>query len=330
MNLMIIANPIYDTVFKKLMENERLAKFFIGTLLEQTVVSLEMNPQEYTVDVDPEARTRETLKPSVLTMLGFSIVRMDFVATIRTESGERKKILIEVQKAWEAGDLTRFRTYLAEQYRKKDTVDGAGTVLPITTIYVLYFNLPEIQSACIKVERGYYDMISRQPVKARSPFIEKLTHDSYVIQTKRITSDRCQTKLDQLLSVFEQAGFVDRDELTKQYSRNPDDETIKEMVELLHFVGTDPGERKQLEKEQEAVRIWHAALDKTFREMEKQAIELEEQAKVIAEQENVIAEQENVIAALKKQLEEMNTGHTAGETKPSLNDGMEAGQPSQN
>jgi hypothetical protein len=28
---MIIANPIYDVVFKRMMENERVAKFFIGT-----------------------------------------------------------------------------------------------------------------------------------------------------------------------------------------------------------------------------------------------------------------------------------------------------------
>jgi hypothetical protein len=31
----IIANPIYDTVFKRLMENQRIAKFLIGTILEQ-------------------------------------------------------------------------------------------------------------------------------------------------------------------------------------------------------------------------------------------------------------------------------------------------------
>lgn len=34
---MIIANPIYDVVFKNLMENDRVAKFFIGTLLGQTI-----------------------------------------------------------------------------------------------------------------------------------------------------------------------------------------------------------------------------------------------------------------------------------------------------
>jgi len=34
---MIIANPIYDVVFKMLMENEKVAKFFIGTFLEQNI-----------------------------------------------------------------------------------------------------------------------------------------------------------------------------------------------------------------------------------------------------------------------------------------------------
>jgi hypothetical protein len=38
---MIIANPIYDVVFKRLMENDKVAKFFIGTLLEQTIETVE-------------------------------------------------------------------------------------------------------------------------------------------------------------------------------------------------------------------------------------------------------------------------------------------------
>ena len=45
---MIIANPIYDVVFKRLMENDRVAKFFISTLLGQKVESLELKPQEFT------------------------------------------------------------------------------------------------------------------------------------------------------------------------------------------------------------------------------------------------------------------------------------------
>jgi hypothetical protein len=42
-----IANPMYDTVFKRLMENDRVVKFFIGTLLEEKVLSVSIRPQEY-------------------------------------------------------------------------------------------------------------------------------------------------------------------------------------------------------------------------------------------------------------------------------------------
>jgi hypothetical protein len=33
----IIANPIYNTVFKRLMENQRIAKFFLSAVIEQQV-----------------------------------------------------------------------------------------------------------------------------------------------------------------------------------------------------------------------------------------------------------------------------------------------------
>jgi hypothetical protein len=42
-----IANPMYDTVFKRLMENDRVVKFFIGTLLEEEVISVNKNSTIY-------------------------------------------------------------------------------------------------------------------------------------------------------------------------------------------------------------------------------------------------------------------------------------------
>lgn len=45
---MVIANPIYEVVFKKMMGNDKVAKFFIGTLLEQTIETVEVKPQEFT------------------------------------------------------------------------------------------------------------------------------------------------------------------------------------------------------------------------------------------------------------------------------------------
>ena len=44
---MIIANPIYDTVFKRLMENRRIARFFIETIIDEQVDEIALVPQEY-------------------------------------------------------------------------------------------------------------------------------------------------------------------------------------------------------------------------------------------------------------------------------------------
>jgi hypothetical protein len=47
---MVIANPIYDVVFKRMMENEKVAKFFISTLLDTAIETIEVKPQEYTYE----------------------------------------------------------------------------------------------------------------------------------------------------------------------------------------------------------------------------------------------------------------------------------------
>ena len=298
----IIANPIYDTVFKKLMENEHIARFFLSTVLEQRVVSVEVRPQEFTY------KKTKRLKP-LPADIAYSIFRIDFMATIETEQGEQKKILIEVQKSHDEEDLMRFRSYLGEQYRKVDKVNGVPTVLPITTIYILGCNLAGITSPCLKVERTYVDMIHKKPIEARAPFIEKLTHSSYVIQVGRITDERYSTKLDKLLSLFEQNHFIyDKSKIGKQYSHSPNDEDIQLITSLLHEMIADPKEREEIEKEEEAMRIIDDLYGKKNREqkqiIEEQAKGLEEKEKIIDEKAKVIEGQEKVIEGQEKVIEE--------------------------
>ena len=42
-----VANPIYDSVFKFLMEDERIAKTVLTALLKKEVVSVEMRRHEH-------------------------------------------------------------------------------------------------------------------------------------------------------------------------------------------------------------------------------------------------------------------------------------------
>lgn len=43
---MNIANPIYDTVFKQLMSNMHIARFFIETILGESIVDVAVQQQE--------------------------------------------------------------------------------------------------------------------------------------------------------------------------------------------------------------------------------------------------------------------------------------------
>lgn len=245
---MIIANPIFDVVFKRLMEDQRVAKFFIETLLEETIEDIEVKPQEYTY----------TDK-----LAGLAVFRLDFIATIKTTEKEFKKVLIEIQKAKNPIDLMRFRNYLAEQYKKEDEIQTEigkqKTALPIVTIYLLGFQLPEIDSAAVKVNRQYLDLLTRTIIEQKSDFIEKLTHDCFVVQMSRIQG-KLQTRLEKLLSIFEQNYFVDDKGIIKEYNYLIDDEAIKSMVDILHYAGTDPKRKKEIEDEQEAYRVLDLAV----------------------------------------------------------------------
>lgn len=81
---MIIANPIYDVVFKYLLEDIEIARELLSTILGEEVLSLDVKPQETTTEN---------------TAASISILRFDFKAVLKTKTGELKKALIELQKA---------------------------------------------------------------------------------------------------------------------------------------------------------------------------------------------------------------------------------------
>jgi len=291
---MVIANPIYDVVFKRLMENERVAKFFISTMLDEEVISLTLRPQEFTYfDED---------------RIPIAIFRLDFLATIKTKEKEDKKVLIEIQKSRNETDLMRFRNYLAEQYKKEDIVAGVATVLPITTIYILGFKLYNIESACVKVRRRYHDLINDTIIDEKNEFIEKLTHDSFVVQVKRITG-KYKSRLDKLLSVFEQDNFVDDKGVVKEFIHETDIEEVKIMTDILHHTGTDPAERKQIEDEQEA---WRTIDEYTDGKLKSIKIEVEAKNKIIKETkedlkkiQEALKQKDNEMEKMMKEIEDL-------------------------
>jgi hypothetical protein len=252
----IIANPIYDVVFKNLMTtnrgtNKEIASYFVGTILGEEITEIELLPQEYPYHTTPKKQIKGRNKTDL------SLIRLDFVATSRTKNDENKKVLIEIQKSQKPADLIRFRTYLGEQYKLEDTVtfdnNKITKALPIVVIYMLGFELAEIEAIAVKVNRTYVDIIYGRELKCKSPFIESLTHDGYFMQIPRINREtftdweKC-SDLEKLLSLFEQDYFVEEN-FYKRYPYPITNKIIKKMVESLAYIVADPKVRRIMQEE---------------------------------------------------------------------------------
>ena len=49
---MLIANPIYDAVFKYLLEDIEIAREFLSTILNEPISALSIKPQEATIQFE--------------------------------------------------------------------------------------------------------------------------------------------------------------------------------------------------------------------------------------------------------------------------------------
>lgn len=188
-----VANPIYDCVFKFLMEDERIAKTVLSALLKKEVVSVEMRRNEH-----PNV-TRDKI----------SMFRIDFAARIREDNGKDHLVLIELQKTWVETETLRFRRYLAAQYNAEENIlkeePDKGYGIPMIAIYLLGHRIGDIDNAVIYVSRRTLDYDGREILNGENdPFISSLTHDSIIVQIP-LLHGKVNNKLDKVLSVFDQS-----------------------------------------------------------------------------------------------------------------------------
>ncbi len=210
---MLIANPIYDVVFKYLMEDSKVAKLLLSAIIEQEIIELEFKPQELSGELQGVKKKRgkkqeDTFIPQL------TVYRLDFAAKIKTEDGE-KIIIIEIQKAKLLNDVMRFRKYLGKQYQNNDyfyikkNENGKEVKFgyPIVSIYFLGEQLDNIQGIpVVKVDNVPIDLYSGNKITQREAFVESLTHRSYIISIPDLNKKR-RTELELLLSIFDQSSI---------------------------------------------------------------------------------------------------------------------------
>jgi hypothetical protein len=282
---MLIANPIYDTVFKYLMEDIDIAKGIISTIIDEEIVTLDLKAQENIYKGEKS----------------LTVYHLDFIAKLRMRQGDYKNVLIELQKSNLPYDIMRFRRYLGEQYKKVDEVlldDGSVSkeTLPIITIYFLGFYISKTLPGVIKVDHRYIDVLGGKDIQERNDFIEQLNHNSYVIQVPGLKL-QMRTSLEWVLSIFKQENFIEADShRLKAYEYEPQDELMKTILRQLEKAASDKELLRTLELEEMAEREYENA----FGDMEKK---LMKQEKVITEKDKVIEEKDKYIKELLAKLE---------------------------
>ena len=286
---MRIANPIYDVVFKYLMDDNKIAKLVISKIIGEEIETIDFQPTENVVEI--ERPTTETDKSKA----SFTVYRLDFAAKIRLPDGGMKKVIIEIQKAKFPTDIMRFRKYLGLQYSSEKNITAAmihgrsrKLAMPIVSIYFLGHPLDYETAPVIKVNRNYIDLATGEILKNKETFIESLTHDSYIIQIPELKGKR-RNELERILSVFDQSQKETDHILNINEFDFP--EEYRDIIRKLQRAVSDDEIQKTMDVEDEII----AELEEKERKIEDMKDSIAQKDKVISEKDNVICEKDNVI-----------------------------------
>ena len=239
-SMITVANPIYDIVFKYLMEDERIARILLSALLKKNVVEIKMKPHEYTN----------------IARDGLSVFRIDFGATIQEDDGSTHLILIELQKTWVETETLRFRQYLGAQYANPDNMlpDNDGTYgMPMLTVYLLGHKVGDIEEPVLYVHRqchDYNDQIVTHGLP--NPFVDSLTHDSIIVQIPRLRRKN-NNRLDRILSIFDQTQQMPNDKhvLNLDETLYADDADMQRIIQRLLAAAANAKMRHDMNVEDE-------------------------------------------------------------------------------
>ena len=278
--MVYVANPLYDAVFKYLMEDDRIAKTILSALLQKEVLEVKMRRNEYS-NVNRDA---------------ISMFRIDFAAKVKEKDGTQKLILIELQKTWLETETLRFRQYLALQYNNKENMTKESDkkyALPTVAVYLLGHRVGEINEPVVYAQHRIYDYDGREVALAKpDPFVESLQHDSIIVQIPLLRG-KVNNHLEKVLSVFDQTHAYEEDKrvLKVDESQYAGDDEMQYIVHRLQSAAADPDMRYQMNAE-----------DEFFKALEDRDTALMEQAKVIKQKDADILEQKNMLRRMVENL----------------------------
>lgn len=290
-----VANPIYDSVFKYLMEDERIARTVLSALLKKEVVEVQIRRNEYTNGY------RDNI----------SMFRIDFGARIREKDGSLRLILIELQKTWLETETLRFRQYLGAQYANPENMvheeERPPYGLPMVAVYILGHKVGNINVPVLYVNHKSYDYDGHEVTEGLpDPFVDSLIHDSIIVQMP-LLHGQINNRLEKVLSVFDQTNkekdnrqMVELDEANYQ-----DDADMQYILRRLIMASADAQLRQDMNVEDEyfqAIEDRDTAImsrDKVIKEKDKQILQKDQQ---LSAKDQQLSEQSRQLDRLREKL----------------------------
>jgi hypothetical protein len=224
----IIPNPIYDVVFRYLMEDTESATIVISTLINEKIKKLNVEPSTHS---QKKEKTNETAIQDPKTQDDIRLFHLDFTATVELPDGREELIMIDLQKASEPDDIFRFKRYISKNFQKKQekeiidpltqSVKSIQHPIRLIPIFILNFRIEnEINDLLIKTSRIKFGIFKNKDLQKHNEFIDNLSYDIFVVQLPNLHNiseeeyqqDEYKTKLYSLLKLFDQKSKVKNNE----------------------------------------------------------------------------------------------------------------------
>jgi len=221
---LIIPNPIYDVVFRYLMEDTDSAMIVLSTLINERIKKLYLEPlthsekKEIQTEIEiQDPKTKDDIK----------LFHLDFTALIELPDGSEELIMIELQKASEPDDIFRFKRYISKNFQKKQkkeitdpktqAIETINKPIRLIPIFILNFRIEnEINDLLIKTNRIKTGIFKNKNLQKHNEFIDNLSYDIWIVQLPNLhnvfeedyKNDEYKQKLYTLLKLFDQKSKV--------------------------------------------------------------------------------------------------------------------------
>ena len=277
-----VANPLYDAVFKYLMEDDRIAKTILAALLKKKVIDVKIRRNEYA-----NLTRRESI----------SMFRIDFAATVLDGDNKPHLMLVELQKTWLPTETLRFRRYLALQYNNEENMlkeEHEKYAIPMVAIYLLGHRVGKIEEPVIYVNHHAYNYDGKKVEEGiPDPFVESLQHDSIIVQIP-LLHGRVNNRLEKVLCLFDQTNVADNKKVIKVDDKQFEgDNDMEYIVRRLQSAAADPDMRYQMNAE-----------DEFFKELEARDSLIMEKDGQLKEKDGQLKEKDEMLRKMIKGMQE--------------------------